>query len=65
MTSLTFTITPTASSILHGVLVCLSRFSDTVIFEAKEDNVCEGVSGTADSKLHVDLVLAAHSQRFK
>lgn len=39
MTSLAFSITSAASSILHGVLVCLSRFSDTVLFEAKEDNV--------------------------
>jgi hypothetical protein len=39
MASLAFSITSSASSILHGVLVCLSRFSDTVLFEAKEDNV--------------------------
>src|ERR1700761_7311571 len=39
MTALEFTLSPSAAASLHGVLLCLSRFNDTVSFDAREENV--------------------------
>ena len=39
MAALEFTLSPSAAALLHGVLLCLSRFNDTVSFDAREENV--------------------------
>jgi hypothetical protein len=39
MVILNFTLSPSGSSILHDILSCLSRFSDSVSFEARQDSV--------------------------
>ncbi|KAF2673167.1 hypothetical protein BT63DRAFT_147837 [Microthyrium microscopicum] len=39
MVTLKFTLTPEASASIHGALLCLARFSDTVSLEAKDDSL--------------------------
>lgn len=39
MVSLTFTLTPEACARLHDILVCLSKFSESVSIEAKRDRL--------------------------
>jgi hypothetical protein len=39
MVALNLSLHPSASNIIHGVLTCFARISDTVSFEARREHV--------------------------
>jgi cell cycle checkpoint control protein RAD9A len=64
MVVLNFTLAPSGSSLLHDLLLCLSRFSDTVSFQARRENVSTSFSLDSSSFLltqfySMQLILSA------